>query len=868
MGRLGGTQIEIGSAAGSQATVAIPNGTLTTNPPFIFNPPPGQIVVGSAGIGTLNLGTGTVSSSGTFVIARDATSQGTVALNSAGGTLQSLGTGLTVGQQGDGSLTLSSGAQAKVAGAVKVGQDAGSEGSISVSGPNTTFSGANDNLQMTSITIGQSGQGSMSITEGGAARLRGTLVLGENAGAQGSIVVDGPQSLLTAASGSSGRLLPMTIGAAGKGTMAVTNGATVEPYSAIFVGRDAGGEGSLTVSGGAHLQQAKGLTVGDGGHGTLAINTGGVASSDFVVVGDDAGSQGTLKVDGSNSRLVTGQFSVGNAGNGKLEVTGGGIVEALSWVIGSQTGSIGEATVSGVQSQVKFDTLTVGKSGTGSFKVSEAAATVANALVVGESAGSVGTFTIEGTGPTLTFGPLTVGSGGNGTFNVTSGRFASTLQPAVVGKAQGSMGVVNVSGATSTFINPNSGNFSVGQRGTGELNITAGGSFGTSSSEMKMIIGEFAGSHGTVTVDGPQSSLTLQSSNAPSQPSLIVGQGGTGTFRATGGAKINTSSFYVGYNSGPAADGDGTLELDGPGTAFVALSDSFHPTIIGNQTTGKLSISNGAKLTTGRSYLGYQPNGVGTAEVDGPGSTWTVAQPLELGANGGVGSLSITNGGTVSVVTTSVTNRRNSTIDIQAGTLKAHVDNFGTLINNGTILGSVYNGNGVLSGAGTISGLLTEWGGTIAPGNSPGTLPVGSLEFNLGTFQLEINSAGGLAGGPSGWDLLAVQGGAALNGTMLVELVSLTQANDAGEIFDFNPLEDYQWTFLTAGSGITGFDPNQILIDTSEFTNPFGGRFFVSQVGNALALNYAVPEPSSFVLAALGIGWLASSRRRKKAMNA
>jgi T5SS/PEP-CTERM-associated repeat protein len=375
---------------------------------------------------------------------------------------------------------------------------------------------------------------------------------------------------------------------------------------------------------------------------------------------------------------------------------------------------------------------------------------------------------------------------------------------------------------------------------------------------MKVIVGEFAGSKGTINLNGPQSGLTLQTGQDPGQPSLVIGQSGTGALNITGGAKANTGSFYLGFNNGGATATDSSLSLDGAGTEFNASSSIFNPTTIG---TGKISITGGAKLTTGPSRLGF--GGVGTAVVDGAGSTWISAQALELGLYGGVGNLSITNGGTVSAVTTSVTNNHNSTIEIQNGTLDAFIYNYGTIENNGAILGGV-NNSGVLSGSGTIAGKVTQWGGALSPGNSPGTLTLGALEINSGAFDLEMNSANGMAGGPSGWDLVAVQGAAVINGTSVVDLISLLQNNAAGNVFDFNPLQNYQWTFLTADGGIQGFNANLFVVDTGDFTNAFGGDFFVSRSGNALMLNYAVPEPSTICLAAVGIVVLVTCGVRRK----
>jgi MYXO-CTERM domain-containing protein len=68
------------------------------------------------------------------------------------------------------------------------------------------------------------------------------------------------------------------------------------------------------------------------------------------------------------------------------------------------------------------------------------------------------------------------------------------------------------------------------------------------------------------------------------------------------------------------------------------------------------------------------------------------------------------------------------------------------------------------------------------------------------------------------------------------------------------------------GSSVSGFDPADFSVDASAFANEIHGAFSVSQVGNALVLNYsAVPEASTTALAALGFAAAVLSRRRRRA---
>ena len=113
----------------------------------------------------------------------------------------------------------------------------------------------------------------------------------------------------------------------------------------------------------------------------------------------------------------------------------------------------------------------------------------------------------------------------------------------------------------------------------------------------------------------------------------------------------------------------------------------------------------------------------------------------------------------------------------------------GLLAANGTVTGMVtVNSGGTLGGTGTVGGVVALSGGTVAPGNSIGTLNVaGNVGFAAGsTFQVEANAAGQS-------DRLAATGTATLaGGTVQV----LAQAGT------YDPRTQYQ--ILTATGGVAG----------------------------------------------------------------
>jgi hypothetical protein len=87
-----------------------------------------------------------------------------------------------------------------------------------------------------------------------------------------------------------------------------------------------------------------------------------------------------------------------------------------------------------------------------------------------------------------------------------------------------------------------------------------------------------------------------------------------------------------------------------------------------------------------------------------------------------------------------------------------------------------------------------------------------------------------------------------------------------GEMPAFDGQQAYDWTFITATGGISGFSPNQFVFDTGRFANAHTGSFSVIQQGNSLAISY-VPEPSTYAMALAGLvgGGYSMWRRRKRA---
>jgi T5SS/PEP-CTERM-associated repeat protein len=189
---------------------------------------------------------------------------------------------------------------------------------------------------------------------------------------------------------------------------------------------------------------------------------------------------------------------------------------------------------------------------------------------------------------------------------------------------------------------------------------------------------------------------------------------------------------FVSYNGG-----SGYLIVDG---GNLHTCNQLH---VGSQATGALTIKNAGKVTTiSGADIGASTGSNGAAKIDGTNSSWTIAGGSSgtlyvagIGAAGGTGLLTVTNGGIVFVGS-------------------VHVYAPGTLAGNGTV--SAPNGT-------TIEGTLTPTVGQLAVS--------GDLTFHTtpgSTSTLECNVT------PASADNVSVSGSATLTGKISVTMTGTT----------------------------------------------------------------------------------------------
>lgn len=428
------------------------------------------------------------------------------------------------------------------------------------------------------------------------------------------------------------------------------------------------------------------------------------------------------------------------------------------------------------------------------------------ALIVGRSTTQTASFTLS-SGATLSV------PGGNVLF----------------GEVAGSTGIGTITGAgttlTATSAAANTGQFIVGNSGTGSVAILAGGVVNSKVG----IIGRNAGSVGTVVVDGTGSKWTTSSN-------VRIGLSGTGSLTVQGGAQVAPGGVVLGVQTG----GEGTLTVTGAGSQLVTTGStgiaveresslnvtagglvSGHDIAIGDlglnttatvdsatltvrndlrvaqQGFATLLVRNGGLVTVGgtTAFVGSTNGSVGTVTVTGANSRLQMLDTssfLIFGGNGsnstGRGDLTVQNGGTVSVAGVQVTFAQDtgttSTSLVDAGTLT--VTGTLSLAQRGTAsltiqnVGTVTAGDVAVGTSATAAGTLTVTGAGSTL-SSTGFLRLAGFATPGGTATLNIQTGGSVSAG----GLLTLFGGGTANvnaGTLAVGGLTHGTAASIGNI--------------------------------------------------------------------------------------
>jgi len=522
----------LGGDFGAMGTVAVygPGSTWTID----------YLSVGYSGAGTLNITNGgMVCSNHGGNIGSNPGSMGTMHVDGTGSTWTN-SEGLTVGDSGAGTLTITGGGQVRSVYESYVGLNPGATGMVAVDGAGSAWTNNG------SLFIGFSGAGTLNITNGG--QVNNTYGdLGYNLGSAGTVTVDGAGSTWT-------NSYDLYVGDSDTGTLYITNGGMVAVAGTTYVAYASTATGSINFGDSRGTLTTQSLYAAPAQlSGTGTINTRGIVGDGTLIFDATHGLNQTLAwisatqnvaihLDLTGGSGAVGDLGAGYQGAGTLTILDGVAVTSNSGYLGYQTGSLGYATVSGSGSTwANSSCLYVGHSGTGTLNITNGGQVNSSSSgYLGLNSGATGTVTVDGSGSIWTNNYLYVGNSGAGTLHITNGGQVNSSSSGYLGYNTGATGTVTVDGSGSTWTNSS---LYVGNSGAGTLHITNGGQVNNDRYDPSYL-GYNSGATGTVTVDGPGSKWI-------SSEGLAVGASGAGTLTITGGGEVSSVyESYVGLNPG------------------------------------------------------------------------------------------------------------------------------------------------------------------------------------------------------------------------------------------------------------------------------------------------------------------------------
>jgi autotransporter-associated beta strand protein len=826
------------SGAGS---VAITGGTTTINGSLAYN----NLTLSG---GTL-AGTGTVSGStltlngGTLNL--NFAANGTTANTFSGGTL-TVGSGYT--------FTIPSGNTLQAT----VGNIAGpgsfnnqgtltktGTGTVTITAPFTNVSGAQVLVQAGTLSLGGGAlDGNYSISSGA------TLDLAPGASVLSTAFITGAGRLTTAA----------TVTVAAGGTSDYSGGTTVNSGGNLLVsGAGAAlGTGNVVVANSGVLRLSDAANVG----ASAKVSVSGAAVLGLEASFDPtpnvaSTSAGVLAIDATNftaplnlASLGGGAMFLGSIGGGTYAATTLGAGASSAYRLGGGGGTL---TLSGTNVLTGANSVTVGAVAlTGTVRI-----TAAN--------------NYSG-GTTLAAGTLAVGAAGalgSGPLTITGGTFQADVGPVSVANNVTLGGNVTIGGTSLLTLAGNvtlTGSRTVTVSGTGGMSITGNIGFDVLGRSLTK-----AGA-GTLIVSGTNTYNGGTVINAGTLQSTGVNQAlGLGNVTINSGATLRQGSFSnLGGGSSVRVNTGGVLGLDGnfppsldpASTGVVAIDNANYSQALTQSTMGNGQLFIGA-LGTGQYNATTLGAGTGSAyRLGGAGGTLTIPNANVLtGFNSLlVGSTQVNGAGTV-VLAAAQDFQGNTTIN--AGSklvLNTSLTGPGTIF---ILPGATLAGSGATGG-------YVNLGGTVSPGNSPGTLTfTNGVGFGAGSHYTWELSALTTAGPGTTYDQVMVTGGmVTVNPTAGLTLSFIGTATDpsAGDPF-WQAVQSWPIVGLTGPATTSG--PLAFQINNSAWMS--AGTFVTALDPGGAAVDLvwlpaSVPEPGTFALAGMAAAGLTCWRRRHRAI--
>ncbi|MEM9346772.1 MAG: hypothetical protein AAGB26_09170 [Planctomycetota bacterium] len=420
-----------------------------------------DLFIGDDGMGSLTVRNGgIVEAADEIKVGDDTGGNGALMVDGPGSVIRAIGRDFDIGDDGVGQAKVINGGRLEAGDDIQIANDTGSPGSsLTVQGAGSIIVAADQ------IRVGDEDEGSLTLSAGARAEAESVVVGGNEAGI-GHMIVEGIGTTAVA-NGSD-----FISGGSGRGIVTIRDGGRVEAAVVRLGDGDTGdgvidvqGNNSIIVSNDSYL-------VGFGGSGRLVVSDGAraEAAGDFFL-GLDPGGVGFVTVQGAGTTLETtgGSINMGpQGGNGRLSVLDGARVTAFADVgIATVDTSDSWVTVRGSNSELSSASITVGGDGKGVLNVLNGGRAMASIQInLGESLSGVGVVNIRGGGSQISANILNVGIDGSGTFNLSESGSASFETAGVSATSTVNMVVSgdNMLAATTSYTNEGTTNFIAGSQ--------------------------------------------------------------------------------------------------------------------------------------------------------------------------------------------------------------------------------------------------------------------------------------------------------------------------------------------------------------------------------------------------------------------
>jgi autotransporter-associated beta strand protein len=777
--------------------------------------------------------------------------------------------------------------------------------------------------------ISSDGGGATAGTVGGGGRNSASGFRGGGGGGAGSAGTAGTASTLgNGGAGVASTITGSTVNYAGGGG----GGGNSAQAGAGAGGLGGGGNGGFDTSNGSHGTANTGGGGGGGGYAHPNTRTGGNGGSGVVIIryaGNSNGITGGTVTSGTGTASGYTMHTFTETGSGSLNLTGVDMNARLGTKITSVitgTGNMvyngpGKLILSGNSTYNGSTTITAGilQLGDGGTQGAINSSAITNngtliinrrnALKLDAVVSGTGAFVQEGAGRT-TLGGANTFTGGT---TINGGSLATTAANRLA-----TNGTVIVNGGGLFLLGGNQQISTLSGAGAvdlGRYTLTSGVSNSTFSGNISGLGGLVKSGAGTFTLSGSNSffgdsfitegTLVLNSTTALASDAIVtmsnastmtvnqrtvIGylEQNSGTVNGPGqliSSLILTESGALNSVIANGVDYDVGLLKRTAGTTTVSAANTFTGSVRIQGGTMQLveggSFAAGSSLVMSAGTMDLNDKSQAFSAVNGAGGTVSLgagnltvngAKRSEfLGAITGTGALAKQGAGTLVL---GGTNTYSGATTVSGG----------RLVVDGVVAGSVVTveSGATLAGSGSVSTTTVLSGGTIAPGNSPGSLSInGDLSWSGGgNYDWEIFSLTGGEG--TGWDFLDVSGSLLFadlssGNKFNINIFSLAgiEPDEIGALADFDAGGSYSWRILGAGSAITGFDANLFNLNTASFVanNPGANAnlFTLDAQGSDLFLLYnagpgpePIPEPGTWAAAALLVGGAAFLRWRRR----